>query len=262
MSEKNAQPAEKKPAQQFPSQTQSYTEIDIAELFFRLLSSWKLILCLALVGAIAMGVYATYFITPTYSATAVIYVLNRSDSVINMSDLQLGTALTNDYIRVFSLWEVNAQVIEKLNLPYSYSTAKGMVSVSNPSSTRMLDITVTNSDPQRAADMANAYAEVAAEYIANNMGAEKPSIMSTALTPTNPTNSGKTKRIAVGFVLGAVLACGIVFLSMMLDDKYKTADDISKYTGLPTLATIPDDDPQNPHHHHHTSKNAKGGAKA
>ncbi len=213
--------------------------IDLVEMFYRLLGSWKLILCLALVCAIAAGVYTMYFVTPMYRATSVIYVLNRSDSAINMSDLQIGSALTSDYVKLFSMWEIHEQVIERLNLPYSYGTARSMLSVTNSSNTRMLDLTVTSPSAKEAADMANAYAEVAADYIADRMVTDRPTVISTALVPANPVSPSKTRNIMMGFLLGGVAAAGFVVLRMLMDDKYKTAEDIRKYTGLITLAVIP-----------------------
>lgn len=217
-------------------------EIDLVELFYRLLSAWKLILCLALVFAIVMAAYTTYMVTPMYKATSIIYVLNRSDSVINMADLQIGSALTSDYVKVFSMWEVHERVISKLNLPYSYSQMRSMLSVTNAANTRMLDITIQSPNPAEAAMIANAYAEVVCEYIAETMMTDKPSIMSVALPPANPVSPSKTRNVMMGFVLGAVIGAAIVVLQMLMDDKYKTVDDIRKYTGLPTLATIPDDE--------------------
>lgn len=219
--------------------------IDLVELMFRLMASWKLIICLVAVCAIAAGVYTQYFITPMYRATSVIYVVNRSDSVINMSDLQLGSALTNDYIKLFSMWEIHEQVLEKLNLPYSYDTAKLMLSVTNSNGTRMLDVTVTSASAEEAASMANAYAEVACDYIAERMVTDKPTMMSVALTPSNPISPNKTRNILMGIMLGGMAAVGFVTLRMLLDDKYKTAEEIRRYTGLVTLAVIPEDENSN-----------------
>ncbi len=233
------------------AQQEASSEIDLMELFFRLLNSWKLIVCLALVFAIGMGVYSFYFVTPMYQATSVIYVLNRSDSVINMSDLQIGSALTNDYIKVFSMWEVHERVISKLNLPYTYTQMQKMVSVANAANTRMLDITVKSASPTEAAAIANAYADVVCDYISENMATDKPSIMSIALVPANPVSPNKTRNVMLGFILGGLLGCGIVTVIMLLDDKYKTADDIRKYTGLATLATIPVDETMGASHSKH-----------
>ena len=217
--------------------------IDLAELVYRLISGWKLIVCLALVFALAVGVYTVYFVTPMYEATATIYVLNRSDSAINMSDLHIGTALTSDYIKVFKMWEVHEDVISNLGLPYTYSQMKSSLSVTNESNTRMLDITFKSSSAEEAAAVANEYAKVASQYIADTMSTDKPNIMSVALVPANPVSPNKTRNVLLGFLLGMVLACGIITVRMLMDDKYKTAEDIRRYTGLTTLAVVPIEDP-------------------
>lgn len=213
--------------------------IDLLELAYRLLGSWKLIVCLALIGTLIAVVYTQFWVTPMYEATSTIYVLSRKDSAINMSDLQLGTALAQDYIKVFDMWEVHEEVISNLNLPYSYKQMADMLTIRNDSGTRMLDIVITSPDPQEAAQIANEYARVASQFIADTMSTDKPNIMSVALTPVNPISPNKTRDILIGFLLGTMLACGFVCLRTVMDDKYKTADDIRKYTGLVTLAVVP-----------------------
>ena len=221
-----------------PREETAYT-IDLVELFFRLLERWKLILLFAVIGAIVSCGYTVIFLKPQYEATSVIYVLNNGDSVINMSDLQIGAALTSDYVKVFDIWEVHEQVLTELNLQYSYKQIADMLEVTNPSSTRMLYITVTSGSAQEAADIANAYADIGSRYIAENMGTTKPSIMSKALVPSSPVSPSKTKNTVIGAFLGCLLACGIVTMSYTLDDKIKSGDDITKYTGLVNLASVP-----------------------
>ena len=219
-------------------------EIDLVEFFFRLLAAWKLIVAFCLLEAMAAFGYTKYFVTPLYRATSTIYVLARKDSAINVSDLQIGTALTQDYIKVFSMWEVHEEVISDLNLPYSYGYMKSHLTITNTSNTRMLDIAFTSPDPQEAADVANAYAKVSSTFIAETMSTDKPNIVSVALTPSNPVSPSITKNVTVGFMAGAILAAGIVFLRMILDDKIKTAEDIRRYTGLVNLAIVPKEDVQ------------------
>lgn len=218
--------------------------IDLVALFYRLLESWKLIVCLALVFAIAAGVYTFYFVTPMYRATSIIYVLSN-DSIINVSSLQLGSALTSDYIKVFEMWEVHEEVLSNLNLDYSYAQMKSMLSVENTAGTRMLDISVTSPSPAEAAAIANEYAKVASEYIHETMAVDKPSIMSVALEPANPISPNKVRNIAVGFAIGMILAAAFVILRCLMDDKLKTAEDIRNFTGLVTLAVVPVEDSGN-----------------
>ena len=215
------------------------TEIDLIELMYRLLGSWKLICSLALAGALIAGVITLFFITPLYESTSTIYVLSRRDSAINMSDLQIGTALTNDYIKVFEMWEVHEEVISDLNLPYTYDEMEDMLTVVNDTNTRMLDITVASPSAEEAAQIANQYAKVASQYIADTMAMDKPSIMSAALVPDNPVKPNKTLNVMLGFLVGALIAIAIVTVRAILDDKYKTSEDIRKYAGLATLAVVP-----------------------
>ena len=220
-------------------QAEDADTIDLIDLAYRLLDSWKLIVCLALVMALAAGLFTEFFVTPMYEATSTIYVLSRSDSAINMSDLQIGTALTSDYIKVFKMWEVHEEVISNLDLPYSYKQMQQMLTVTNDSGTRMLDITFKSASAQEAAAVANEYARVVSQYIADTMSTDKPNIMSIALVPANPVSPNMTKNVLLAFMLGAVLAIGMVTVRMLMDDKYKTAEDIRKYTGLVTLAIVP-----------------------
>ena len=213
--------------------------IDLMELMYRLIAGWKLIVCLSLVFALVAGLATVLVITPMYEATSTIYVLNRSDSAINMSDLQIGIALTSDYIKVFRMWEVHEEVISNLNLPYTYKEMAQRLSVTNESNTRMLDITFKSPSAEEAAAVANEYAKVASQYIADTMATDKPSMMSVALVPANPVSPNLTKNLMISFLLGFALACGIITVRMLLDDKYKTAEDIRKYTGLATLALVP-----------------------
>lgn len=217
-------------------------QIDMIEMAYAMLAKWKLIVGLALLCALLSGVYTFFIATPKYEATASIYVLSPSDSALNISDLQLGAALTKDYIKVFKIWEVHEEVRANLNLSYTYKQMKDMLSVRNESDTRILDITVTSPSPEEAAAMANEYAKVARAYIAETMATDQPNILSVALVPTNPVSPSKTKNILLGFVLGGALSCGYAAVCFLLDDKFKTAEDIMRYAGLTTLAAIPLED--------------------
>ena len=209
--------------------------IDLLELFMGLLAHWTLIAATAVVGAVLMALYTFFLVTPMYKATATIYVVSRNDSVLNFSDLQVGSELTSDYIKVFEMWEVHEKVISNLDLDYTYTDMASMLSVTNTSDTRMLDITVTNPDPEEAAAIANEYADVGAKYISEKMKTDEPTLMSSARVPENPFSPNKAKNILLGFVV----ACAVVVLRTMLDDTYKSADDIRKYTGMVVLASIP-----------------------
>ena len=214
-------------------------EIDLLDFFQYLLRRAKYVILAAFLGIVVMAVYAFVLATPQYEATAQIYVVNSQDSVVNLSDLQIGSYLTSDYQLVFDTWEVNQQVIQNLNLPYKLEEMESMLTISNPSDTRALFITVTSPDPREAALIANEYADVARQYISDVMLTEVPSTLSVALEPENPVSPNKPLLLAVGLMLGVVLSVGILFVVYIMDDKIKTSTDVLKYTGMMPLAIIP-----------------------
>ncbi len=144
----------------------SEMEIDLTELFYRLLENWKYLVLAALLGAVLAALYTFCLVTPKYTATSKLYVVNTSNSVVDLSALQIGTQLADDYKEVFSNWHVHERVIQELDLPYSYKELNNMVSVTNTDSQRILHIKVESTTPDEAKLLADTYARVAQEFIA------------------------------------------------------------------------------------------------
>ena len=114
-----------------------------------------------------------------------------------------------------------------------------MVSVSNPTNTRILYITATSTDPEEAKVLADTYADVAREFIATTMDTREPNMFEEALRPTSPSSPSKTRNVAIGFMLGFIAACGIITVRYLMDDKIHSSEDVEKYLGIPTLGMLP-----------------------
>lgn len=213
--------------------------INLVALLFRILENLKYVVITAVLLAMGGGYYAQYCVTPTYTATAKLYILGQAGSSINLNSLQIGTVLTMDYQEVFKTWEVHEMVRQELNLPYNYGQLQSMLTITNPEDTRVLYITVVNPDAQLAADLANAYARAAKTFILETMDSEAPSSFSVALTPGNANAVSRSSYIAIGFLLGTLLSVGIIALHFVFDDRPRSPEDVEEVCGLPTLAVIP-----------------------
>ena len=214
-------------------------EIDLLDLAYYMLRRGKYLIISAIIGALLAGIYAFILATPMYESTAQLYVVNSKDSALDLSDLQIGTYLTSDYELVFKTWEVNQQVKNNLGLDYTIQELRKMVSVSNPSDTRALFITVTSDDPAEATFMANEYAEVAKQYIYDTMLSEMPTTLSVALEPEKPVSPRRMYLIVIGALLCTLLCAGILVVAYLCDDKIKTPEDLLKYAGAMPLTVIP-----------------------
>ncbi len=212
--------------------------IDLMGLFFFVLEKCWCVLLSAVLFTALLGWRASQAV-PTYTATAKLYIVNPASSGISIADLQLGTVLTLDYQEVFKTWEVHEMVRQELDLPYSYAQMQNMLTVTNPEDTRLLYITVVNPEAQLAADIANAYARAAKEFIISTMKGEQPSDFSIALVPGSAHVTSRTQSMVMGFLIGSVLAIGVLTLIFLLDNSPKTPEDIQKYTAMPTLALLP-----------------------
>ena len=212
--------------------------IDLVELMYHVLSRIHYVLVCALVGAIIMVVQAASAV-PVYSATAKLYIVGSQGATINVSDLQLGSMLTMDYEEVFRTWEVHEMVRSQLGVDYTYSQLQSMIRISNPEDTRILYITARHSNAQMAADIANAYASAARTFILQTMDAEEPNLFSVALVPSVASVVSKASNAVKGFMLGAVLAVGVIVLLFVLDDRPRTPEHIQQAADIPTLAVIP-----------------------
>ena len=216
-------------------------EIDLLEIVHILVkNAGVIILCLILGAALAFGA-TKLLVTPKYEASAMIYILSKSDGttgVSSYSDVQIGQQLTQDFETLATTRTVVENVISELQLDTTYEQLVGTIKISDPSNT-ILKITVENEDPVLAKDIANAMSDATAAHIAEVMVTDKPTTVDVAVTPDSPSSPNTAKNIVIGGILGALLAAAVVVIRMLMDDTIKNKDDVEKYLGLTTLASIP-----------------------
>lgn len=215
-------------------------EIDLREVFFALKKRALIILAALVAGALIAGVYTKLLVTPMYSSTATMLVLSKDTTLTSIADLQLGTQLTNDYSVLITSRPVLEEVIDNLGLDMGYGSLKGAITLNNPSNTRILEITVQNSDPELARDLVNELAHTASDYIGDKMEVIPPKVIEEGEVSTSQISPNTKKNIMLGALAGAVLAAGVVVLMSVLDDSIRSEDDIENFLGMPTLASVPD----------------------
>ena len=215
--------------------------IDLVEVFYLLLDNiWKIIVCMLVCGLLALG-YTKFFIKPTYLATSKIYVVSASNnSVINLSDLQVGSQLTSDYQELLVARPVLQDVIKNLNLDMDYKELEKTISITNTSGTRILNINVTTKNAQTSADIANELAKQATVYLPEVMETESPNIVESAIAPTKKDAPSYAKNTLLGVLIGAVLMCGYLIVKYVANDTVVTAEDVEKYFGTMPLGSIPE----------------------
>ena len=237
------------PAGQIVQRPGAEDEIDLVELFYLLWGhAWQIILCLILGAGLALG-YTKLLVTPLYQATSSIYIVSASNnSVVNLTDLQIGAQLTADYQELILSRPLLEDVIENLELtngegePMSTAALSRMITITNTDDTRILKVTVTSPDPQESADIANELIDQACIYLPQIMETEEPNLVEEAIPPTAKSSPSTAKNVMLGGLLGACLACGVLVVRYLMNDTFVTPDDVVKYLGVQPLAVIPEAD--------------------
>lgn len=215
-------------------------EIDLLELFYALRHRWWAILLALVIGAGAAGVYTKKLIAPHYQSTSMVYVLSKETTLASLADLQIGSQLTKDYSVIIKSRPVLQEVIDKQNLDLTTDELGKMITIDNPSDTRILSITVEDIEPMRAKAIVDEVTKSASNYIGDIMEMVPPKVIEDGVVAVKPSSPSVKKNAAVGGLGLAVLVCGLICLKTVLDDTIKSEEDVEKYLGLSVLAVIPD----------------------
>ena len=214
--------------------------IDFRELFYEFKRRIWWILLAAVLGTGAAGAYSYYLLTPQYISEAKIYVLSKETTLTSLADLQMGTQLTQDYKELIGSRPVMQEVINTLNLDITYRQLAEKLKLENPKDTRILYLTVTDPNPYMAKAIVDEIANAASDYIGEIMEMTPPKLIEDGMVATVQTSPNVKKNAAVGGLVMLVLACGVITLSVIMNDTIRSEEDVFKYLELPVLAVVPE----------------------
>lgn len=224
--------------------SEEYQEIDLLRLLRAFWHRAWLIVLAAIVCAAAGFSYARFFITPTYQATTLLYVNNGSLSLggatFSVSDLTASKSLVPTYIVLLKTRDTMNKVIERANLDMTYGSLVGKVSAASVDDTQVFSVSVTDSDPKRATLIANTIAEVLPERVEEIISQSSVRIVDRAVVPSARSSPNYTKYTTMGMIIGIVLACAVIVIMELLDDRVRDEQYLIQNYDLPVLASIPD----------------------
>ncbi len=221
------------------TQQNNTEEIDLKELFLVLWSKIWVLIAAAVGGAVIAALYTILCVTPMYESSSSLYILSKTTTLTSLTDLQLGSQLTQDYMVLAKSRNVVEDVIKELDLDMTYEQFLDTVSISNDSNTRILTLSVKNADPYMAKTIVDKYAEVTAKKTADVMATEVPNVVDCGVVADHPVSPNTKKNIVLGGLIFFVVAAGVIIVRYLMDDSIKTADDAEKYLGLTNLGSIP-----------------------
>ena len=184
--------------------------------FVRMLRQSWWIVVLTIVGSLGSTAFFTHTQTPIFQATTTLVVWPTK----NMTDLNdlvrsLDTLDRRVYVAMYSKIPssqiVRGRAQEKLGLSLPQLEPYLINTVVIPD-TNILNVSVEGPDPHLTANLANAVAEQAKQYIEESYTVFELKILDRATQPVLPARPNMGRNLSVATVLGLLAGLGLVFV--------------------------------------------------
>ncbi len=134
-------------------------------------------------------------------------------------------------------------VIQRLGLSMSPGALLGNLSAEQDPETQVIDASYTDTDPQRAQQIANALGEEFSERVAgtNTTGSFlTATVWDRAALPQEPVSPTPLRDAVLAFALGAMLGVALAFVLEQLDDSWRSPEELEQFSGVPVFGMIPE----------------------
>ncbi|MFJ6599979.1 polysaccharide biosynthesis tyrosine autokinase [Micrococcus luteus] len=215
---------------------------DILSVLWR---RWLPIIAFTLLG-VAAAFLLTATMPPRYTATATAVVnptVTDNPAAAQSQDM-LAKSRAGQYQELAESHLVAERVAEDMPDAGDAQALRGAVSVSNPSNSSMLKVTVESSDPQQAERLANAWIDALtqeADRLAKADGGD-PQVeinrMIPAIAPTAPSSPNLRLNVILGTALGLLVGLAVAVLQELLDRRLRGVEDL-RALGLTPLGALP-----------------------
>ncbi|WP_309064547.1 polysaccharide biosynthesis tyrosine autokinase [Microbacterium sp.] len=218
--------------------------------YVRILHKNWIMLVVLLVLGLACGAGYAFMQAPKYVASTQLYVSVRTEGAAT-GDLVQGTTfarqMVTSYVDVVDTAVVLEPVIEELGLDTNVAALASRVEASAPLNTVLIDISVTDGDAEKAAEITNAIAKSFSDVVQGTL--EQPAsadaaspvqitVTEPAVPPASPASPNVRMLIILGGLLGLAVGVGLAMLRTLLDTRIHTLHDLEDITDRPMLGGI------------------------
>lgn len=214
-------------------------EIDLLEIFALLKDKIVRIVGIGVILAALAGIGTLFLLRPQYESTSKLYIVGESNSIMSLTSLQAGSQLAQDYIHIVESRPVLEKVISNLNLDMEYEDLLDIITLDNPSDTRILEVSAKTDDPYVAKEIVDEVGKVSADRIKSIMGVEPPTTVEYGHIADEKSSPSLIKNTALALVLGIAGSSFIIIVIYLLNNTISSEDDVEKYLGLNNLGVIP-----------------------
>ena len=217
--------------------------VSLGEIFASLKAHLIFIIVFTLAISVIGAIYAFAFKKTTYTASATlqVYVQPTEDNKISETTAySFGTYLADDYMKVLKYPEYIKKAAEK-GVKINASGLK----FDHPEKSVLLEVSYTVKSKkdvrEKTANELNNYLKYTKEAIdagENSNYAGRLRIESYASPDTVSASRGAGTTIIIAFILGLVISVAIIVIKYLVDDTFKSKEDVESVTGATVLTVI------------------------
>jgi len=216
--------------------------ISLRELMDTLKKRMQLIILITLTAILVSGGVSYFLLTPVYqSSTQLLVNQSKSDQpAYNPGEIQTNLQLMKTYNVIIKSPTILEKVINDLDLKLTTAQLNSKITVGSEGESQVINLSVQDTDPKKAAEIANKTASVFQNEIPNIMNVDNVSILAKAEVgeKQSPIKPKPVLNIAIAAVVGLMIGVGLAFLLEFLDNTIKTEQEVEKLLGVPVLGSI------------------------
>ncbi len=221
-------------------------KITLVDLYKVLMERLWILLAAMAIAIALLAAYYTMVVSPKYESTAVIYILKQSNESENTSatnsDFNLALNVVSDCTFLLKSHAVLDEVLELLDKDYTYEELSNSISTSNPSDTRILEVSVVADSPSEAKEIVDTLCDVGARKITEAMKFKQVNLYEYGTMEDKPCNiMPRSHMVLFGLII--VLVIYVIFCILyVFDDRLKTDEDIENLLDTVIIGRIPSAD--------------------
>lgn len=202
-----------------------------------------------LLSGAAVGIIVFFavliFVSPTYETHASFYVYNTSaadSGSVNSSDIQAAKNLAATYAKIFGSNAVVDSVLNNINdlKENQRKDLRNSVRVDLVTDTQLIEVTVKTDNADLAYQIADSFVSVAPKEATRIAKVGNVEVLDQPELPNKKTGPKTVYDALLGFVIGMIIAFGIICLKVISDTTLYKKEDVERLVEVTVLGEIPE----------------------
>lgn len=223
--------------------------INIEDVFSLIKKQWKILISIIVVFTVGAALISTFILKPKYETSIKLFIGKQNTVQQNgqvgydSSEVNMYQNLMKTYAQIATTKDYVKQALGRLNLPTTDNNVNAVMSglsVVPSNDTQILTITYKTADEKNLVPIINSITDV---FMVNSkilIPNGSVHIIEAAQVPTGPVSPNKTLNTIIGFIIGVIVAIGVVLVMDYFDNTVKSKDDLERVLeDIPVIGKIP-----------------------